>query len=125
MCGIFGIIVERKKFTPQKTITRAIDMLFALSESRGKEASGIALSIGGKTHILKSPTRGTALIKTAQMKTLMDKIYRSESIDFPLAMIGHTRLATNGAWADNNNNQPISGNHAVIVHNGIIVNEEK
>jgi len=39
------------------------------------------------------------------------------------AAIGHSRLVTNGYEQDDKNNQPVSRNGYVVIHNGIIVNQ--
>jgi glutamine phosphoribosylpyrophosphate amidotransferase len=60
MCGIFGYH-SIEKSSEGKKITQK---LFKLSESRGKEASGIALLNKDTFKILKSPEPATFLIKT-------------------------------------------------------------
>ncbi|HKO91423.1 MAG TPA: hypothetical protein VJU61_09745, partial [Polyangiaceae bacterium] len=42
-----------------------------------------------------------------------------------LAVIGHSRLVTNGARGQNENNQPVTSRDLVGVHNGIIVNDQE
>ena len=41
----------------------------------------------------------------------------------PIAITGHSRLATNGAQSNGDNNQPVITHGAVALHNGIIVND--
>jgi hypothetical protein len=43
----------------------------------------------------------------------------------PLAITGHSRLATNGAQSNGDNNQPVITHGAVALHNGIIVNDRE
>ena len=47
------------------------------------------------------------------------------NLQAPLAILGHSRLQTNGLSEINTNNQPVVKDGAVGIHNGIIVNDEK
>src|SRR3990172_2531063 len=116
MCGIFGIVTyEKNEDTPIKFKSWS-DELFKLSESRGKEASGIALLQGDKLKIYKEAVRGSEFVR---LKTYFDLF---EIVDIPpAAFIGHSRLATNGVQTENRNNQPVSNKSGAIIHNGIIV----
>ena len=125
MCGIFGLVVTKQGIVSDKIIRTTINILFSLSESRGKEASGVAVSGGSKTSVLKMPTRGTALIRSDEYNSLMGPPKNDSRMGFPCAFIGHTRLATNGTYSDNTNNQPVIGKSSVVVHNGIIVNTDQ
>ena len=42
-----------------------------------------------------------------------------------VAVMGHSRLVTNGAQENNQNNQPVVAGDMVGIHNGIIVNDEE
>ena len=119
MCGIFGAISYNKKITSVKFKSWADD-LFQLSESRGKEAAGIALLTNNKIHTYKEAVKSSNFIRLNTYQNLFNK---TESAH-PLAFIGHSRLATNGFQAENHNNQPVANNIGVIVHNGIIVNDQ-
>ena len=46
MCGIFGIIVGQKSDLSLTSVRKNSDRLFRLSESRGKEASGVVIRAG-------------------------------------------------------------------------------
>lgn len=119
MCGIFGVVVgEPKQFGPE-LLRQWSDSLFELSETRGKEAAGIAFLKGDKLKVYRQAIRGTKFIKREKYSTLFRKALNSS----PLAFIGHSRLATNGFQTRNLNNQPVSSNGGAIVHNGIIVND--
>ena len=117
MCGIFGVVAVRD---PSKTedLLRA---LFRLSESRGKEASGIAGIAGDVIHVLKSPVPSTELLRTKTYAGYVERV-----VDGPrrVAVIGHSRLVTNGAQTEQANNQPVCVDDIAGVHNGIIVNED-
>ena len=116
MCGIFGVVAARDA-SKTEALLRA---LFRLSESRGKEASGIAGIAGDVIHVLKSPVPSTELLRTKTYASYVDRV-----VDKPrrVAVIGHSRLVTNGAQTEHENNQPVCVDNIAGVHNGIIVNE--
>jgi glutamine---fructose-6-phosphate transaminase (isomerizing) len=118
MCGIFGL-VSRSGALDAKA-EDLLDALFRLSESRGKEAAGLAGITGNRIRVLKSPVPSSLLAKTREYVD-----YVSEVVQLPrVAVIGHSRLVTNGAQTEHTNNQPVSVDDLVGIHNGIIVNDE-
>ena len=120
VCGIFGIVGPGGA-----EFTRGLEILFLLSESRGKEAAGLAINDGREITVLKEPLPASAMIRSAQYRGLMaDKLLRQAGQQ-NVAAIGHSRLVTNGRGAIAANNQPIIKGRAVAVHNGIIVNDQK
>ena len=118
MCGIFGVVATRDA-SKTEDLLRA---LFRLSESRGKEASGIAGVAGDVIHVLKSPVPSTELLRTKTYASYVERV-----VDQPrrVAVIGHSRLVTNGAQTEHANNQPVCVDDIAGVHNGIIVNEDQ
>jgi asparagine synthetase B (glutamine-hydrolysing) len=118
MCGIFGVVAARDA-SKTEDLLRA---LFRLSESRGKEASGIAAIAGDVIHVLKSPVPSTELLRTKTYASYVERV-----VDQPrrVAVIGHSRLVTNGAQTEHANNQPVCVDDIAGVHNGIIVNEDQ
>ncbi len=115
MCGIFGIIqIEKKQDTGK--IFRSLCLL---SESRGKEASGFAVVDKHKIKVFRLPLPSKELVQT---KVFKDQVY-SPSESF--IGIGHSRLVTNGYEHYDENNQPVVKNGFTVIHNGIIVNQEK
>jgi glutamine---fructose-6-phosphate transaminase (isomerizing) len=114
MCGIFGIVQKKNTLDLQPYLSE----LFRLSESRGKEASGLALACDSSIEVLKTPFPASELIKSQQYKeTLNNNVIVTSS-----KVIGHSRLVTNGDEYNNLNNQPVNRNNMVVVHNGIITN---
>ncbi|MBI4812172.1 hypothetical protein HY798_01830 [Candidatus Falkowbacteria bacterium] len=100
--------------------------LFKLSESRGSESAGIAIrneSIKAIS-VYKRPVRATEMVGTKEYKEfLRENLSRGGGkAGSGLAIIGHSRLVTNGSQEDNDNNQPVIKSGGVAVHNGIIVN---
>jgi glutamine---fructose-6-phosphate transaminase (isomerizing) len=107
MCGIFGTIpADQDKF----------EQLIGLSESRGKEAVGMMGIFDEEVRIFKLPKKGTTLFAQAECQEILTQDCEG--------LIGHTRLATNGSFADNRNNQPITYGGFVGMHNGIITNTD-
>jgi glutamine---fructose-6-phosphate transaminase (isomerizing) len=130
LCGIFGILIGEKLRLSPEEFMRIINSMFKLSESRGKEASGLALRVKESIYVLKEPITSSRLVKTSQYKNLFNKTIKTEVYDgatliAPLLVLGHSRLQTNGQSEINTNNQPVVKDGAVGIHNGIIVNDDK
>ena len=101
---------------------------FKLSESRGKEAAGIAVRTGKSIYVFKEPVSASNLIKSEKYNDIFHRIikeegYADKDLRVPFAFIGHSRLVTNGQSELNSNNQPVIKDGAVGIHNGIIVND--
>ncbi len=121
MCGIFGLsITENSEFSKDEA-EAILKKLFILSESRGKEASGLALMDASKISILKSSLTASKLINSTDYKDLLNTSLKEKESFF--TAIGHSRLVTNGRSSLNNNNQPIAIDNLVCVHNGIVTND--
>ena len=118
MCGIFGIIVGQDSNIIFPTVKKITDKLFILSESRGKEASGLAVKTSTALIVYKRPEIATELVRS---KTY-NRIFK-DLITLPFALIGHSRLVTSGFQELNVNNQPVIKGAVVGIHNGIIVND--
>lgn len=119
MCGIFGVVIKKTKVSDKNILRSWSDSLFELSESRGKEACGIAISKENKIEIFRQAIRGTKLIGKEVYRSLFPPELRNDTF-----FIGHSRLATNGFQTENRNNQPVFDDSGVVVHNGIIVNDK-
>ncbi len=128
MCGIFGLVVSSNHNLDQTSWKKAIHNLFELSETRGKEAAGIAVATNQKISVHKDSVSATRMLKTKEYQNIVDDI----SEDFfagntvgSLSTIGHSRLVTNGLQGIDANNQPVWRDDAIIVHNGIVVNVDE
>jgi hypothetical protein len=109
-------------------LIRQINTLFLLSESRGKEAAGLAVVINGSVHVYKESSSASKMIGSKRYKTFMRDLLEKDSSDGAgksLTLIGHSRLVTNGRQFVRENNQPVIKNSLVAVHNGIITNNER
>lgn len=131
MCGIFGIVIDgRSKFTPRMLQT-TINSLFKLSESRGKEAAGIAIYRPEAIHVYKDAASATSLMQSSAYQSLLRETFeKGKSTDSgflsqSIAIIGHSRLVTNGAMEVHENNQPVIKSGMAGIHNGIVVNDEQ
>ena len=118
MCGILG--VTTKKDYSEGEVKEMAETLLKLSESRGKEAAGLAVKRNDSIDVLKLPIGAADFLKSVQYKE-----FSKNSFAGALSIIGHSRLATHGSQAHNENNQPVIKDKAVCVHNGIIANDEK
>ena len=124
MCGIFGLVLGEKSLVQKADFKKIIKRLFKLSESRGKEASGLALLNSNNIHIYKDSLPASKLIKTKTYNDVIDSIPVSNNdiLGLPIALIGHSRLVTNGLQGISENNQPLEKKGIVGIHNGIVVN---
>src|SRR5215471_14675802 len=123
MCGIFGLRVRDDSF-PARKLLNLFDDLFLFSESRGKEASGLAIADRDRIQVLKSAVAASAMIRSPQYRQVMAKaVHRNPQQ--PITMIGHSRLVTDGSRYDQGNNQPVIAANCIGIHNGIVVNNEE
>lgn len=112
MCALFGWL-DYKGIIPYKTLKKLTQALANTAEERGTDASGIAYVNNGKVTIYKRP-------KSAH------KIHFNAP-DGVKAVMGHTRMTTQGNEKHNFNNHPFPG-HAdrdfAFAHNGVLYNDK-
>lgn len=128
MCGIFGILCApdaRLEGTAGRALV--IDLLRA-SETRGREAVGLAVHDGSRIVVLKQGGSVADFLKSPRLQGLLGDAFarRDGAVTGhrrPLAITGHSRLVTNGFQSNQDNNQPVVTHGAVALHNGIIVND--
>lgn len=102
MCGIFGIIGDYKiKKQSLKELTNA-------ARQRGRDSSGFVFFNQDKYEITKADFDITQLHQSTQFNNSR-------------FIMGHSRLATNGFQ----DNQPLIVDDIILLHNGIIVNEDE
>ncbi len=104
---------------------KVITSLFQLSESRGKEASGIGIYNGMSFHVSKEPIAGTSFIRLPKIIKQIHTATSAPLTNGPFALIGHSRIATNGTPSDNENNQPVTYGKTIVIHNGIVLNVDQ
>lgn len=107
----------------QLDLQKLVGSFFTLSESRGKEAAGIATSFGDTLCILKRNVRGAQFRRLTELDQMLTEISTSNDPS-PFMLMGHTRMVTNGNTLDLGNNQPVTRGDLACIHNGIITNDE-
>jgi glutamine---fructose-6-phosphate transaminase (isomerizing) len=128
MCGIFGIALASGHGFVRNDWDHAVNRLFILSQSRGKEAAGLAIATRDRIVVHKDSTAATTMLKTPDYRAAVNRGLNGQfgahalPHDDSLAAIGHCRLVTNGLQGIDANNQPVWRDGAIVVHNGIVVN---
>lgn len=124
MCGIFGLFVRAGAELDAASLSSTVAELFRLSESRGKEAAGLAVLHGDEIRVHKTAMAATDMLRTAAYQGAIQSLAKGGGrVAGPLALIGHSRLVTNGLQGINDNNQPVLKDGLVGIHNGIVVND--
>lgn len=114
MCALFGWL-DYKGIVSYKILKKLTQALANAAEERGTEASGISYVSDGKITIYKRPKPAHKL--------------RFNVPDGTKAVMGHTRMATQGDKSQNFNNHPFSGTAGDIsfafAHNGVLWNDKE
>lgn len=111
MCGLFGFYDYKNALTAKQK-SKLTNALAQACEARGTDAAGIAYNSGGRLHIYKRPLPAHLM----RFKIPVDS----------LAVIGHTRLTTQGNAKHNYNNHPFKGvadTAFALTHNGVLYND--
>ncbi|MFC1828512.1 hypothetical protein ACFL0O_02750 [Thermodesulfobacteriota bacterium] len=125
MCGIFGFAISSETKYDPENIKSLSDQLFLLSASRGKEASGFGILYDGIVEVYRKPAPSNEMVRSAEYRNLFNNLIQQSTRHknkTPVALIGHSRLATSGFHGLNINNQPINTEKTIGVHNGVIAN---
>jgi len=113
MCCLFGIY-DYGLGLSMKQKNRFLSALAIASEARGTDATGIAYHSGQDLYINKLPLPG----RWMRFKVPTDTV----------AVMGHTRMATQGSARRNRNNHPFLGHTKegdfALAHNGVLYNDE-
>ena len=112
MCCLFGLIDTAQYFTRQQK-NAILHALAAASEARGQDATGVAYCHNGALIVRKRPVPG--------------HVFPLQIPADAAAVMGHTRLTTQGSEKKNYNNHPFlasagAGSFA-LAHNGVIRND--
>jgi len=122
MCGLTGLLLTD---TPRgaKTLTRLEDIFLralVASEKRGRDASGIAWAThDGNTGVCKAKLPPRSLVNSQGFRESLKEMGKR-----PVAMLGHSRMATHGEPTNPRNNHPIVAGEVVGTHNGVITNAD-
>lgn len=113
MCALFGWL-DYKHIIPHKILKKLTQALANAAEERGTDAAGISYIRDGKVVIYKRPKPAHKI--------------RFNAPDGTTAIMGHTRLTTQGNQKFNFNNHPFYG-HAdkafAFAHNGVLYNDKE
>ena len=114
MCALFGWL-DYKGIVPYKTLKKLTQALANAAEERGTDAAGISYSKDRKVMIYKRPKPAHKL--------------RFNIPDVTKAVMGHTRMTTQGNEKFNYNNHPFSGTAGdtsfAFAHNGVLWNDKE
>ncbi|WP_456113176.1 class II glutamine amidotransferase [Ruminococcus sp.] len=113
MCALFGWL-DYKGIVSDKLLKKLTQALANAAEERGTDASGIAYVKSGKVTIYKRPKPAHKIRFNAPNGTR--------------AIMGHTRMTTQGNEKFNYNNHPFYGHADVnfaFAHNGVLYNDKE
>lgn len=114
MCAIFGYL-DYKGIVGNSVLKRLIKALSVEAEVRGTDATGISYVKNGKIVTFKKPK------PAHKVKLYFPKETR--------AVVGHTRMTTQGDEKHNYNNHPFEGRcgkeNFALAHNGVLYNDDK
>ena len=122
MCGIFGVISSENSNYSISFLRKSLTNLASLSESRGKDSSGLCVLNQNSLNVIKGPIQARNLLKRNKVKEILKHTFSKNKAQLAF---GHARLVTNGSQLHDTNNQPVIKEDIVCVHNGIIVNHEE
>ncbi len=127
MCGIFGLITKPNSYFTDNSITSCLNYLAIMSESRGKDSSGIAFRDvkDEKVYIIKGDVPIRSLLNSMDYSYSLNKSIESFRLGNGFSALGHARLVTNGSQLHEHNNQPVIKDGIFTIHNGIITNVEQ
>ena len=120
MCGIFGLVAVDERRLTREAIRQLAHQLLRFSERRGSEAAGMAVRTGARLDYYKTAAAGRRMWRQEEFQAFLTAALGTPG---PVALLGHSRLVTNGTQGIDRNNQPIESSRLVGVHNGIVVND--
>jgi asparagine synthetase B (glutamine-hydrolysing) len=125
MCGIFGIITSKDNKYSKEFLGKAIKKLAFLSQTRGKDSSGLCVfnQVLKEIDVIKGPLPIKQLFKEKTVSEIGVNAFSNS--DNGVYAFGHARLVTNGTQLNDSNNQPVVKDGVVGVHNGIVVNVDE
>ncbi|WP_294411123.1 class II glutamine amidotransferase [uncultured Ruminococcus sp.] len=114
MCSLFGFL-DYQGIIPHKVLRKLTQSIAVAAEERGTDASGISYVKDGQIVIFKRPKPAHRLHFNLPEGTR--------------AVLGHTRMTTQGSEKNNANNHPFYGKTGdttfAFAHNGIIYNDKE
>lgn len=117
MCGVFGVANATLLLSPSD-LRELTEVLLTRSETRGSEASGVAVWGNGQLAVRKSNAAPRHFAHQERFREIF-----TDALDSGSALvIGHARMVTNGSAIFDENNQPVNEGELTLVHNGIVTN---
>lgn len=123
MCGIFGAVFIRPLEGTDWCLEPFVNNALKAAEWRGQDAVGVATVRSNRIDVLKRPFRMRQFTRTRDYRTLMREVGQDQ--ESLIAVMGHSRLSTNGTEELHENNQPVVTQSSALIHNGIIVNADE
>lgn len=123
MSGIFGCYAASFERASCEEYKKIVTTLFRFSESRGKEAAGLALADNDRLEVLSAALPASSFIATSEFDCFWDSFLGACAPGKPFGAIGHARLVTSGLRGNRLNNQPVLADGVTLVHDGIILND--
>ena len=112
MCCLFGVLDFQQTLTRRQR-QRLSTALSIAAQTRGTDATGLAYISGNRLQICKAPRPARAV--------------HFRIPDDARAIMGHTRMTTQGSASHNCNNHPFSGKAGhtrfALAHNGVLYND--
>src|SRR5690606_8900815 len=107
-----------------RQIVDIFEKIALLSESRGKDSSGVAFrdTNSKQIDVIKGDIPISRLIKSNEYRKTKLRNVKSALNGNGFCAFGHARLVTNGSQLKEQNNQPVIKDDFITIHNGIIVN---
>ncbi len=126
MCGIFGLFIHPQSKISSKNAKKIIKKLALLSQNRGLDSSGVAFKNyqSKKIQVLKGDIPAKQLFGSEEYLQTLNSAEKAYHLGMGFYAFGHARLVTNGSQLKEVNNQPVIKDDMVVVHNGIIVNND-
>jgi asparagine synthetase B (glutamine-hydrolysing) len=123
MCGIFGLVAKPGAASSAADLRRYLHRLALLAQMRGSEAAGVAVANSDSLPLFKVARPAREMVKSAAYLSFIEAALSDAEVRRGIAVIGHSRLVTNGTQGIDENNQPVATEQCVGVHNGIVVND--
>ena len=95
MCGIFGVIIKKEAEYDNVLLKKSLKTLAVLSETRGRDSSGLCTLNNNRFDIVKGPIPVNYLLKRDKVKNNLKGIFSKQNNNLKIAF-GHARLVTNG-----------------------------
>src|SRR3569623_1379273 len=125
MCGVFGVVCTNDGRVERELAHALAISLLRHSETRGRDAAGIAVHAGAQLQVLKQSGTVSEFLANPKLHQLLERGLAAFTAGKPIAITGHSRHVTKGKQSDVHNTQPVLTGGADALHNGIVVTDRK